>query len=221
MMLVTRLTGELQAFPFEAGHQQIQDPKANAEPPADDHHYVLNHSENLSFRNHAVASDSQVQPQLRSTRRRIRPMIVDERPELHNSDLAAWNAEYTHNMAATRKVQAAAGGIRAATIAKRNAQRFVLGSGIGAVGEMLESWKSFHPLAIISGQELLDAIRLPADRKGMGAGQKRDRSRVAGGDGDDDYHGSPESARNTRARVETDDNHQYDVNMKIDVGSPL
>lgn len=116
--------------------------------------------------------------------RQPRTIMADDPAELRNSDLAQWNSEYALNMAVAARFKQAN---KLATIAKKNAAFWVLGSGIGAVGTGIGASATPHPLAAFSGGRLLEALTgikttVPAKR----GRRKRSHDETSGGDDDAD-----------------------------------
>lgn len=144
---------------------------------------------------------------LRRKQRARRILQMDQTMELRNSDLSRWNTEYLQNMAeaAVHKHKH-----RATAIAKRNADFWVLGSGIGGVGAGIGASRMQGPLAVFSGIQLLEAI---SDQRLIAAGEKRERD-------------ADEEGRRVRARSDTNvevarssgEEHARGVGMDIDDG---
>ncbi len=114
------------------------------------------------------SSDSAEAP-LQRKRRAPKILPVDERPELHNTDLTQWKTDYIANMA---EATAAKVGHKAPFLAKRNAAFWVLGAGIGGVGAGLGSSKLQSPLAMFAGASMIQAL---TGVTVSAAGQKRGR----------------------------------------------
>src|SRR5947208_14016287 len=62
--------------------------------------------------------------QMRSRKKPVKTIYPDDYQELRNSDLAQWNAEYSHNMAIAAKLKQ---NNKSLTQAKKNAAFWVLG----------------------------------------------------------------------------------------------
>ena len=120
-------------------------------------------------------------------RRAPKRLPVDERQELHNTDLTQWNNDYTANMA---DATAAKISRKAPFLAKKNAAFWVLGVGIGGVGAGLGSSKFQSPLGIFAGDSMMEAL---TGIKIYTSGQKRGRD-------DEDDHDSDSETRRTRMR---------------------
>ena len=107
---------------------------------------------------------------MRRKRRAARIIPLDQTMELRNSDLSRWNTEYLQNMAeATRiKVQH-----KAIAQAKRNAEFWIWGSGIGNIGRRFGYSEIKTPLDMFYGDALFEA--LTGINRATTAGQKRDR----------------------------------------------
>ncbi|MCJ1434419.1 hypothetical protein MMC27_003787 [Xylographa pallens] len=103
-------------------------------------------------------------------RRGLRTIPVDEAPELRNSDLAQWAANYTVNMAEASRQKRQH---KLPFQAKKNAAAWVFGIGIGAVGTRTNSFDVRSPLDMFAGDALLEALtglKIPV------TGRKRARS---------------------------------------------
>lgn len=91
----------------------------------------------------------------------------DDFTELRNADLARWHDSYVENM--TSEVQLKLQH-RAARLSKSNARLFVLESGIGGAGSTISGINLPGPLAVFSGDQLLEAL---TGMKGTAGGTKR------------------------------------------------
>ena len=132
------------------------------------------------------SSDS-VEAPLQRKHRAPKTLPIDERQELHNTDLTQWKIDYVANMA---EATAAKMSHRAPFIAKRNAAFWVFGAGIGGVGAGLGSSDLQSPLGMFAGDAMLEAL---TGVKISTAGQKRRRD-------DEEDHGSESEARRARIR---------------------
>lgn len=129
---------------------------------------------------------------LRRKRREPKLLLIDQRMELHNADLARWKTDYIEHMAEAKEAKRQQ---KATALAKKNAAFWVIGSGIGGVGAGLGSSKMKSPLDMFAGDALMEAltgIRVPT------AGQKRSRE-------DDEIHDSDSETRRVRPRAEEED----------------
>ncbi|CAD6589209.1 MAG: hypothetical protein ASARMPREDX12_003693 [Alectoria sarmentosa] len=126
-------------------------------------------------------------------RRAPKPLPVDERQELHNTDLAQWKTDYLANMAEATEARMSH---KAPFLAKKNAAFWVVLAGIGGVGPGLGSSKLQSPLDMFAGDAMMEA--LTGVRVSI-AGQKRGRD-----DGED--YGSDSEVR--RVRIRDDDGDQ-------------
>jgi len=131
--------------------------------------------------------------QMRSRKKPVKIIGLDDYQELRNSDLAQWNAGYPHNMAAAAKLKQ---NNKLLTQAKRNASFWVLGCGIGSVGIGLGISRVPHPLGSFSGEGLLGAL---TGTHAHASSRKRSHSTV-------DSSGSGSQERHVRMR-EDDNNH--------------
>ena len=138
--------------------------------------------------------DAQVQQQTTSEtadapmrkRARAAPKIIapDATLELRNGDLARWNTDYVANMQEVIKHKQAS---RIATIAKKNAEHWVLGTGClsglsqGSLSTLSQADRLIpRPLEMFSGAKLLEAL---TGIKLLPGGEKRGR-------GDEDAEGN-------------------------------
>ena len=117
--------------------------------------------------------------------REAKVIVTDVVTALRNTDLARWNNEYEANMAQASKQKQLN---KLPTIAKKNAAYWVLGKGIGAVGNRLGPLHIPHPLKFYSGEELYYALC-------PGGEGKRRRTEDTGDDSD-----SGEQDRRVRPR---------------------
>ena len=103
---------------------------------------------------------------MRRRPRAPRELPVDERQELHNSDLAQWKADYLDNMATATEIKK---NHKAYALAKKNAEYWVMGAGIGGVGTGIGASKLKSPLDMFAGSAMMEALTgiqtLPARQK--------------------------------------------------------
>lgn len=85
-----------------------------------------------------------------------RILVVDERNQLRNADLAQSNYQYLENMAAASKQKEQ---YKILVQAKKNAAFWVFGQGIASVGVGLGISRVEHPLSCFSGEQLFDIIQ--------------------------------------------------------------
>ena len=119
--------------------------------------------------------------------RGLKIIPVDEAPELRNSDLAQWAANYTANMAEASRQKRQH---KLPFQAKKNAAAWVFGIGIGAMGPRMDSLNLQSPLDIFAGNVLMEAL---TGIKTTVSGRKRARS-------EEDEGTSEGSRRHTRPR---------------------
>jgi hypothetical protein len=100
------------------------------------------------------ASDTREAP-MRRTRRIPRAVATDTQTALRNTELAQYNNEYVQNMAAALKQKLKN---RVPTQAKKNAEFWVFGQGIGSVGVGLGTSHVQHPLHFFSGETLYASL---------------------------------------------------------------
>ncbi|GIJ90144.1 hypothetical protein Asppvi_009095 [Aspergillus pseudoviridinutans] len=103
---------------------------------------------------------------MRRTRRIPKAVATDTQTALRNTELAQYNNEYVRNMAAALKQKLKN---RVPTQAKKNADFWVFGQGIGSVGVGLGTSHVQHPLHLFSGETLyasLTSVERSKKRKG-------------------------------------------------------
>ena len=122
--------------------------------------------------------------------RRPKQLPIDPQQELRNADLAHWKEDYVANMAQALVPLA---NRRANANAKRNAEYWVVGRGIGDVGAGMGNEKIKGPLKVFSGLTFLNTLR------GTPANIGRKRRRADESDADIANEG-----RNTRGRDDDD-----------------
>ena len=159
-------------------------------------------------------SQSAEAPLQRKTRA-PKQLPVDERPELHNSDLAQWKTDYVVNMLEAKEAKQFN---KVASLAKKNAAFWVYGAGIGGVGAGLGSSKLKSPLDMFAGEAMMEAL---TGIKSSSTPRKRRHS-------DEEDHGSDSEARRVRMRDygEQMDRGDHmvlndDDNMMISAGSDV
>ena len=141
---------------------------------------------------------------------------VDERPELHNSDLAQWKTDYATNMLEAKEAKQLS---KAASLAKKNAAFWVYGAGIGGVGVGLGSSMLKSPLDMFAGEAMMEA--LTGIQNSLTPRKRRHNE-------EEEEHDSDSEARRVRMR---DDGEQvgrgdhmvlnYDDDMMISAGSDV
>jgi meiotic recombination protein REC8, fungi type len=102
--------------------------------------------------------------------RQLKPLEFDDRPGLTNEELRQWNEGYLNNM---QQVTDAKQSHKLASQAKKNAEHWVLGRGIGGVGSGLGQSYVAGPLQEFSGTSLLAAL---TGKEPSPAGTKHARS---------------------------------------------
>lgn len=110
-----------------------------------------------------------------ASERRARPgkrVQMDQDTGLQNRHLGDWNTNYLQNMEKLSQVKQQK---RAVAQGKKNAAFWILGQGIGSVQATFGEDREPHPLAIFSGQALLDALTGPREQRSP-TGSKRARS---------------------------------------------
>lgn len=104
-------------------------------------------------------------------RRRVpRAIAADTTTELRNKDLADWNTNYLNNMkvVSRQKIQN-----RSSTQAKKNAEYYVWGFGLGAIGQQIFSNRGNNPFDMFIGDKLFESIT-GMSREVTGAKHDRD-----------------------------------------------
>lgn len=178
-------------------------PDAEALPSAQDR--PISASSHLVAEEEDLESSSVVQaPMRRQPKRRTIP--VDQNMELRNADLASWMHDYVSNMHEAGKHGQA---LRMAAQAKKNAEYWVLGLGIGGVGAIPGNTDLASPLDMFRGDALLFSLGI--DRSA--AKKKRGRKDV------DKEAGATEEGRRVRQRSEDDERGRGDVDMED--GAPV
>lgn len=142
-----------------------------------------------------VESESTVVAPARRKKRAARVLPLDLTMELRNKDLADWNTNYLQNMkeAARLKNQN-----RAAQQAKKNAEYWVWGAGIGGIATLLQGATGPTPFDQFIGDNLFELFT-GVSRKGA-AGVKRDRD-----SGIDEA--TQEESRRVRQRTDEPEDH--------------
>ena len=128
----------------EAFPEMVAVPPASADPA---HPLPLPHTEESSAQNNEAP--------LRRGPRAPKLLPRDDFTELRNADLAQWHDDYVENMTSEARLKLQH---RAKRLSKTNARLFVLESGIGGAGSTFSGTKLPGPLAIFSGDKLLEAL---------------------------------------------------------------
>lgn len=151
-----------------------------------------------------VSSEAADAPMRRRKKRSTKTMEGDDPQELRNAQLAQWNAEYAQNMVVASKQKQQN---KLLTIAKKNAEFWVFGKGIGSVGVGLGSYEVPHPLNAFSGDRLVEML---SGAKEAGSGRKRGRKTG------DDKESDVEDGRRVRPRIDeagqTDHGDDLEIN---------
>ena len=151
---------------------------------------ILDFSSNL---HREQESSGSAEAPLQRKRRAPKPLPVDERQELHNTDLAQWKTDYLANMAEATEARMSH---KAPFLAKKNAAFWVVLAGIGGVGAGLGSSKLQNPLDMFAGDAMMEAL---TGVKTSTARQKRGR------DDGEDYDSDSEPPR---VRIRDDDGEE-------------
>ncbi|KAK4998596.1 R8 protein [Elasticomyces elasticus] len=158
-------------------------PGGEAFPPATAHR-----SSSAAGQFQEPSSSTASAPMRQQTRRAPKAIPLDQTMELRNSDLARWSTDYLKNMAEAAKHKQA---LRAVFLARKNAEYWVLGMGLGNIGKGVYEGKNPGPLAMFSGYQLLETLTGVLQTS---AGHKRDR------DGEEEDVESDGSGRRVRMR---------------------
>lgn len=144
-------------------------------------------SDALSKVHREQESSESVEAPLQRKRRVPKALPVDERQELHNTDLAQWKTDYLANMTEATETK---NSHKALSHAKKNAAFWVIGAGIGGVGAGLGSSKFQSPLVMFAGDAMMEAL---TGVKISTPAQKRRRD-------DENDHDEDSEARRVRIR---------------------
>ncbi|KAK8240208.1 Rad21/Rec8 N terminal domain-containing protein [Phyllosticta capitalensis] len=144
--------------------------------------------------------------------RKSRVIPFDTTMELRNSDLMAWQRDYLQNMvqAAQHKFN-----LRVAAQAKKNAEYWVLGRGLGGIGAISGLTGIPGPLDMFKGEELLRSLginREPAPQK------KRRHRESTGGDEPEDRRVRQRSDEDELGRGMEDDAVVYHGDEDVEMG---
>jgi hypothetical protein len=142
-----------------------------------------------------VQSSSPVAAPMTRKKRVAKVLPSDATMELRNKDLADWNNNYLQNMVEAARLKAQH---KAASQAKKNAEYWVWGAGIGALGYRPTGGTGPTPFDRFFGDNLFELFT-GIDRKAV-AGKKHDRD-----SGIDDE--TQEEARRVRARHDESEEH--------------
>ncbi|KNG44952.1 ubiquitin c-terminal hydrolase [Stemphylium lycopersici] len=106
-------------------------------------------------------------------RRRRAPRILptDAALELRNKDLVGWQTTYRKNMKAAARQKILN---RAITQAKKNAEHYVWGSGIGGIGDRISNGQGYNPFDMFIGDSLFESITGVSRKKATGSKHDRD-----------------------------------------------
>ncbi|KAF1916980.1 Rec8 like protein-domain-containing protein [Ampelomyces quisqualis] len=115
-------------------------------------------------------STSTVSAPMQKKRRTARVLPIDTRMELRNKDLAEWNNNYLQNMDAVIKSKS---NTRTAYQAKKDAEYFVWGRGLGGIAEHYAGVIGPNPFDIFIGDNLFELTTGLSRKKA--AGRKHDR----------------------------------------------
>ena len=134
---------------------------APAQPLADEYTQLMDSSSTI---------DGAVAAPMKSKKRTRRALPTDLNMELRNKDLAEWNTNYLQNMKDASRTK---NNHRATAQAKKNAEFWVWGVGIGGIGHRLLGATSPMPLGQFYGENLFDLV-IGSSHKQL-AGTKHDR----------------------------------------------
>ncbi|KAJ5484833.1 hypothetical protein N7539_004821 [Penicillium diatomitis] len=144
--------------------------------------------------------------------RRVKMIGFDDNTALRNTDLARWNDEYAANMAQALKQK---NHNKLPTLAKKNAQYWVFGLGIGSIGRGLGQHREKGPLSQFSGDALY--MLLTPEKSSARAGERNrpERRSVHQGHGQKERTGSldVEIARNAPSSAYNDRSSEMPWNL--------
>ncbi|KAF1851937.1 uncharacterized protein K460DRAFT_392110 [Cucurbitaria berberidis CBS 394.84] len=118
-----------------------------------------------------LGSSSTASAPMRRKRRTARVLPTDATIEFRNKDLADWNANYLQNMKAAARVKIKA---FADKQAKKNAEYFVWGSGIGSIAGRFLGAKGPNPFDMFIGDNLFELLTGMSRKKVTGLKHDRD-----------------------------------------------
>lgn len=153
-------------------------------------------------------SSESAEAPLQRKRRAPKQLPVDQRQELHNTDLAQWKTDYSANMMEAKEAKRSH---QAPSMAKKNAAFWVIGAGIGGVGVGLGSSKFKSPLDIFAGDAIMEAL---TGIKTPTAGRKRGRNEEEDQDSDSE-------TRRTRMRDGDEQQMGRGDNIMLNDDDPL
>lgn len=118
-----------------------------------------------------VESTSSASAPMRRKKRTTRALSTDVATEIHNKQLAAWNIDYLQNMkkAARNKVQA-----RITQQAKKNAEYYMWGSGLGGIGHQFLGTEGTNPFDQFIGDNLFELFTGMSRKQMIGLKHDRD-----------------------------------------------
>lgn len=186
---------------MEDGYQQLPDaepfPDRNAQqtnlPKPSERRPQTQEDDEAELAEDEASSDYATAP-ARRKKSVVKPLKPDSIREHSSTTMRNWDRDYLKNMRAAAKAKTQH---RAAAVAKKNAEYYVWGIGIGGIGEQLSSLGFPSHLDKFHGDKLRDMVLgIKHD-----AGQKRDRSSMEGDD-------EEEEDRRVRPRGESENIEQ-------------
>lgn len=148
------------------------------------------------------SSSESAEAPLRPRHRVRKGLPRDDAIELRNADLAHWNNDYITNMMAEDRAKLHR---RASRLAKKNAQFWVYGSGIGHTGSSFGNVTFQSPLDMFAGDALMQTLTGIANPV---AGRKRSR--------DGESQGSDSEARRVRPRDIQEEHGSRGAQLPVD-----
>jgi meiotic recombination protein REC8 len=118
-----------------------------------------------------IHSTSTVSVPMRKKKRNPRVLPIDTRMELRHKDLAEWNANYVQIMDAVAKSKKQG---RVAQQAKKNAEYFVWGRGLGGIAQNYAGVDGPNPFAMFIGDNLFELATGVSRKKVAGTKHERD-----------------------------------------------
>ncbi len=116
-----------------------------------------------------LESSSTVAAPMQRKPRTRRALPVDQATELRNKDLADWNTNYLQNMQTAVRTKAKS---RVPNQAKKNAEHFLWGAGIGGIADQMPSGS--NPFDMFIGDNLFELITGVSRKKSSGRKHDRD-----------------------------------------------
>lgn len=117
------------------------------------------------------SSSSTVAALMRRKPRAARALPTDRTIELRNADLVNWNTNYLQNMKEATRLKAK---VIATSRAKKNAEHYVWGSGLGGIGKAFLGARGSHPFDIYIGDKFFELVTGLSRQRGKAEKHDRD-----------------------------------------------